>query len=131
MNNVYNNIGYSLSKLSLNDDSKVFRYDEKNCIYWSCNCCINWFWNVSSISHLKYSKIDLSVHVFPRLGLYGHRYYGPDKVGNIIPLNTNSINLHESMVNDIPDDLIFQKIEEIIYNLDMIWVVRKEWRLWK
>lgn len=51
-----------------------------------------------------------------RLGLYGHRYYGPSKVCNIIPLNTNSINLHESFVNDIPDDLIFSKIEEMIKN---------------
>jgi ADP-heptose:LPS heptosyltransferase len=53
---------------------------------------------------------------FPRLGLYGHRYYGIDKVQNIIPLNRNSINLHESNVNDIPDELIFQKIEEMIKN---------------
>jgi ADP-heptose:LPS heptosyltransferase len=53
---------------------------------------------------------------FPRLGLYGYRYYGKDNVKNIIPLNTNSINLHASNVNDIDDELIFQKIEEIIYN---------------
>lgn len=54
---------------------------------------------------------------FPRLGLYGYRYYGVEKVDNIIPLNKNSINLHESNVNDIPDELIFAKIEEMIKNV--------------
>lgn len=31
MNNSYNNIGYSLNNLSLNDEPKIFIYDEKNC----------------------------------------------------------------------------------------------------
>lgn len=48
----------------------------------------------------------------PQLGLYGHRYYGADKVCNIQPRNPNATYLDAPNVNEIPLETIFVAIKE-------------------
>lgn len=44
----------------------------------------------------------------PQLGLYGHRYHGASKIGNIQPRNPNARYLDAPTVNEIPLDVIYQ-----------------------
>lgn len=55
-----------------------------------------------------------SGYKFPQLGLYSSDRYGKQFIKNIQPVNPNGIYLDAANVNDIPDELIFEKIEEMI-----------------
>lgn len=50
----------------------------------------------------------------PQLGLYGHRYYGAAKVGNIQPRNPNARYLDAPTVNEIPLDSILQACQDML-----------------
>lgn len=52
----------------------------------------------------------------PQIGLYSSDRYGKEFIKNIQPVNPNGVYLDAPNVNDIPDELIFEKIEEMIKN---------------
>lgn len=49
-----------------------------------------------------------------QLGLYSHAYYSKECVKNIQPVNPNSMYLDAPNVNDIPDEEIFEAIDNIL-----------------
>lgn len=50
----------------------------------------------------------------PQLGLYSHAYYGEDKVHNIQPRNPNGVYLSAANVNEIPVDLVVNRLKMIL-----------------
>lgn len=56
----------------------------------------------------------MSGYEYPLLGLYSHRYYGPQFIKNIQPVNKNSLYLDADNVNNIPLDQIIEKIKLLI-----------------
>lgn len=56
----------------------------------------------------------ISGYQHPQLGLYGHRYYGKERVGNIQPRNPNGLYLDAGTVNDISLDTIANAIRLVI-----------------
>ncbi len=58
-----------------------------------------------------------SGYKFPTVALYGHRYYGSDKVGNIQPRNPNALYLDSKTVNEIPLDIIMQTVDTLLNTL--------------
>lgn len=84
-------------------------------------CNISYFESVRTILGCRAIVIGdtginwlLSSYDFPVLGLYSHRYYGPNFVNNIQPLNNNAIYLDADNVNNISLDLIKEKLKLLI-----------------
>jgi hypothetical protein len=111
MNNVYNNIGYSLSKLSLNDDNKEFRYDEKNCINKST---IIDFFNINKLYTFLCNSCLININVKPYhceeckkdIGYNDYLYYDKEHKYKITELYYHMIKNHNYSIDDKLIDLI-------------------------
>ena len=58
----------------------------------------------------------ISGYKFPQLGLYSSDRYTKEHIKHIQPVNPNGVYLDGPNVNDIPDEVIFAQIEEMIKN---------------
>ena len=55
-----------------------------------------------------------SAYKHPTIGLYSNAYYGSDYIKNIQPINLNAKYLDMYNVNDIPNELIIDRIREMV-----------------
>ena len=111
MNNAYNNIEYSLNNLNLNNDNKIFTYDEKNCI--NKSIVINYY-NINKLNTFLCNLCLININASPYhcyecnkdIGHNDYLYYDKEIKYKITEIYYHKIKNHGYSVDDKLIELI-------------------------
>jgi hypothetical protein len=111
MNNAYNNIGYSLNNLSLNDETTIFIYDEKDCINKSTVINYN---NINKLNTFLCNSCLININVKPYhcyecnkdIGYNDYLYYDKEIKYKITEIYYHKIKNHDYSIDEKLIDLI-------------------------